>query len=74
MKIDDSSYNKLKLFHHFCELIWFIDKHALADAKKAGDTDCVAMLDGIKRDLEKHLEALKKSLCCCSEIFKCSCK
>ncbi len=71
--IDNSTYNKIKLFQQFCELIWFIEKHAIVDAKSAGDNDCVTMLTTLKTDLEKHLDDLKKSLCCCSKIFKCTC-
>lgn len=71
--IDNSTYNKIKLFHQLCELIWFIEKHAVADAKSAGDDHCVTILNALKADLEKNLEQLKKGVGCCSKVFACNC-
>ena len=45
------------------DLGWFIEKHACEDAQKAGDVECVEVLKTMKKDLEKNLEKLNKSLC-----------
>lgn len=63
MMLDNSSYNKVKILCKLSELCWFIEKHALADAQKAGDKECIAYLEAVKRDVEKHIEKLQKTVC-----------
>lgn len=65
--MDNASYNKIKLLHQVSELIWFIEKHALEDAKKAGDTSCIETLKQVHANLEKQLTALEGTLECCKE-------
>lgn len=61
--MDNAKYNKIKVLSNLSELCWFIDKHALADAKKAGDSECVAMLEALKKDIDRHIAALEKNTC-----------
>lgn len=63
MILDNSTYNKVKMLSSLSELCWFIDKHALKDAEDAGDKECLEALRSIRRDLEKHIESLQKSMC-----------
>ena len=63
MMLDNATYNKIKMLHHLSELCWFIEKHALEDAKKAGDTECTQAMLALQRDLEKHIEKLQKGMC-----------
>ena len=56
--MENATYNKVKLLNSLSELIWFIKKHALADAEQANDTDCVELLKQLHADLEKQLAAL----------------
>lgn len=67
MILDNCSYNKIKLIHELSTLAWFIDKHALADAQKAGDQACIDALQALYRDLTKHLEKLQTSMCIVSQ-------
>ena len=64
--MENATYNKIKLLSQLSELIWFIEKHALADA--AGDADCIELLKELHGDLEKKLIALQQSLKCCNEF------
>ena len=63
MMLDNSTYNKVKMLCQLSELCWFIEKHAMHDAQQAGDKECLQAMEAIKRDLEKHIEALQKSMC-----------
>ena len=63
MMLDNSTYNKIKTLSTLSELCWFIEKHALIDAQKAGDKECIEHLQTLKRDLEKHIEKLQKTMC-----------
>lgn len=63
MMLDNSSYNKIKLMYELSSNIWFIQKHAIIDAQKAGDQECVDLLMAIEKDMQKHLEKLQKNVC-----------
>ena len=63
MKLDNATYNKIKMLCKLSELCWFIEKYGLEDAKKAGDKVCIEDMQAISRDLEKHIERLQKSMC-----------
>lgn len=67
MMLDNASYDKVKLVYKISRMIWFIDKHALIDANSAGDREYIDMLIGLRKDLEKHLEKLQKSVCIVSQ-------
>lgn len=56
-------YNKIKLLYKLSASLWFIEKHALEDSKKAHDEKCFAELEELKKDLEKHVEKMKQLLC-----------
>jgi hypothetical protein len=60
--LDDCTYNKVKLLHEFSEQLWFIQKHALNDAKVVCDDRCINLLMDIERDLQKHIEQLHKEI------------
>ena len=63
MKLDNSTYNKVKILYKLSDLQWFIEKHALEDANNAGDKATVEGLLAVQRDLEKHIEKLQRSMC-----------
>jgi hypothetical protein len=67
MVLDNCTYNKIKLIHELSALAWFIDKHALTDAQKAGDKECADALQALYRDLTKHLEKIQTSMCIISQ-------
>lgn len=60
MMLDNATYNKVKTLHALSELCWFIEKHALSDAKKAGDHECTKHLEDLKKDLKNYIEKLQK--------------
>lgn len=65
----DCNYNKIKVQYELTKLCWFIQKHALDDAKKANDADCAKKLQDLMKDLEKHLNAFK----CPCKCAECTC-
>ncbi len=67
MMLDNSTYNKVKLIYKLSRIIWFIDKHGLLDSNNSGDKECLDNLVALKKDLEKHLEKLQKSVCIISQ-------
>lgn len=67
MMLDNTTYDKIKLIYKMSDLAWFIEKHALGDARSSGDQDCVDALVGIQRDLQKHIEKLQKAMCIISQ-------
>lgn len=67
MMLDNSTYNKTKLLYKISDLLWFIEKHALADAQVAGDQQCIIMLEEIKKDCQKHVARLQSTMCIVSQ-------
>jgi hypothetical protein len=58
MMESDCNYDKVKLLHQLSKLLWMIDKHYLADAKKANHPLCAEMYKDIAKDLQKHKQKL----------------
>ena len=65
--LDNTTYNKIKLVYHFSHLVWFIEKHALPDAEKAGDVELLETLKALQKELPKYLEKLQKNVCTISQ-------
>ena len=63
MMLDNCTYNKIKLLHEVSSLLWFIERHAINDAKVAGDAGCIEMLQQLEQDLQRHLERLRQNMC-----------
>jgi hypothetical protein len=63
MMLDNMSYNKTKVVYKLSDLVWFIEKHAKADAKQAGDAAAQEMLTELQKDLERYLERIQKEMC-----------
>ena len=63
MILDNCSYNKIKLLHELSCLTWFLEKHAINDAKAAGDQESYNNLLALQRDLQKHIETMQTSMC-----------
>lgn len=60
-------YDKIKLLTELSKLAWFLEKHALQDAKSADDKKSLEELTAIYRDIEKHIGQLQKSVCTISQ-------
>lgn len=67
MMLDNVTFDKIKLLYKVSDLLWFIEKHALVDARNAGDKDCVDALLTMQRDFQKHIEKLQKNMCIISQ-------
>jgi hypothetical protein len=63
MTLDNATYNKIKTICTLSKLCWFIEKHALEDAQKAGDKASLEDLKALHHDLQKHIEKLQQSMC-----------
>lgn len=61
--VNNAKYNKIKVLYELSSLCWFIEKHALADAQKAGEAECTKMLEELKKDIDKHIAAFDKHAC-----------
>ena len=61
--MNNDKYNKVKILSDLSALCWFIEQHALIDAKKENDQECMALLENIKKDLDKHITTVEKSTC-----------
>jgi hypothetical protein len=58
--ISDTEYDRLKVLYTLAKLVHFINKHAQEDALKAHDDQFRMLLADLKKDLEKHITAIKK--------------
>jgi len=58
MKID-CNYDKIRIMHDLLRLKWFINKHAIEDAKKAGHEECEAFYQELANDLDRKITKLK---------------
>lgn len=67
MMLDNTTFNKIKLVYELSQLIWFVEKHALSDAEKAGDAELLDTLKDLKKELPKYLERLQKDVCTISQ-------
>ena len=63
--LNDCLYDKIKLLHQLSSAAWFITKHALENAKRNNDAHCVAELEALHSDLEKHIKKLHEALKSC---------
>lgn len=61
--LDNCSYNTIKLLHQLSGVLWFIKKHGIEDAAKAGDTECLVMFEQLEKDLQEHIEHLQDLVC-----------
>lgn len=60
--ISNNKYNKNKILHDLSCLCWFVDKHALDEAKKSNDQEFVRSIEKLKQDLDKHIADFDASL------------
>ena len=60
--LHDWNYNKVKVLHGLSETAWFIQKHAIPDAKRAKHPLSVKMFGEMLGDLEKHIEKIKLAI------------
>lgn len=63
MILDNPSYDKIKLIHELSKINWFLEKHALEDAKLSGDNDCHQAMIELHKDIQRHIERLHKQVC-----------
>lgn len=49
--------------HELSSMLWFISRHAINDAKAAGDISCVETLQELEEDIQRHLERLRQHMC-----------
>lgn len=61
--LNNCYYNKIKLLHELSSIVWFVEKHALKDAQEASDQECVKTLQDLSKNLDQHIDNLKKQLC-----------
>lgn len=53
MALKNCNYNKIKVLHDIHSLKWFIDNHAISDAKKDGHPLCAEMFKELSDSLDK---------------------
>ena len=61
--LDNVTYDKVKILSSLSQICWFIEKHALENAQKAGNDTNLELLKAMEQDLHKHIQELQKGLC-----------
>jgi hypothetical protein len=51
--------------HELSKICWFIEKHALADAQKAGKNEDLEFLKKLSNDLSKYINTMDDCVCSC---------
>ena len=59
--LNNCTYDKIKILHELCCVLWFIKKHALRDAEN--DQACKSFLQNLEKDLEKYVNELQTMIC-----------
>ncbi len=60
--LSNNKYNKNKILHDLSCLYWFLDKHAIEEAKKSNDQELARELEKLKLDLDKHIDNFDATL------------
>lgn len=60
--LENCNYNKVRLLHDLSRIIWYLKKHAKADAKKAGHEECHKICIELEKDLEKHVKTISQRI------------
>lgn len=60
--LSDASYTYTKLLHDLSRIVWYLDKHAKHDVKKAGHVLSDPMLEEMRKDLESNIEKVRKAI------------
>ena len=58
----DDGYNLIKLLLSKLDLTWRLRTHYLTDAKKVTCRNCEALLERIRKDEERHAEAIREEI------------
>jgi len=61
--LDHCTYDKIRLLHDLSRIVWFIEKHAKADAQKIGDMKCHDIFEKCAIDISKYIEVIHNELC-----------
>lgn len=61
--LNNCQYNIVKLVHELSRIVWFIEKHALKDAREASDQKMVDVLQKIAQETRMHIAILRNNLC-----------
>lgn len=60
--VSNCFYDKVRILHDLCRVVWFIQKHGIADARKEGNKECRALFDAINVQLQEYIEELRSML------------
>ena len=60
--IRNESYSYTKLLYKLCKISWYIQKHAIRDAKRAGHKLSIEMYKEMKVDIDKNIEKLRAAI------------
>ena len=60
--LNNASYTYIRILHDLSKIVWFLEKHAKEDCKKAGHELSEPMLDEMREDLEKHMEKVRQAI------------
>lgn len=60
--LNDCNYNKVRLLRDLSRIVWYLQKHAKEDAKKAGHETCHAMCEELEKDLEEHIGKITQTI------------
>lgn len=60
--LKNCEYNNARLLTDMSRLAWFLEKHAIKDAKIAKERRCETVYKAIQKDLDVHINTLGSML------------
>ncbi len=61
--LQDIGYDKVRILHDLSKLCWFLKKHAMQNAERAGDAAEVERIKQLEQDLQRHIAVFKEQMC-----------
>ena len=60
--LNNASYSYSKVLYKLSKLSWYLEKHAIKDAKRAKHKLSIKMFGEMKSDMDKHIEKVRQAI------------
>lgn len=57
--LTNNKYDKVKLLYKLSRVLWFLKEHAIKEATRDGNEQCLALYKELEKDLEKNIVKLE---------------
>ena len=61
--LKNATYDKIKILKELSCITWFLQKHAIPNAKKAKEVKAVKMYQEMEKDITAYITLLQKLTC-----------